>query len=63
VKHYRIYQPTDDTNFIIIDLDFDNLDEAQAAKTALQNIFPKIEGSLIFGVQLKILNVVDSKEL
>ena len=63
VKTYRIYRPTDDTNFVIIDLDFDNLEEAQAAKTALQSIFPKIEGSLVFGVQLKILNVVESKEL
>ena len=63
VKHYRIYRPTDDTNFVIIDLDFDKLDEAQAAKTALQNMFPKIEGSLIFGVQLKMLNVIESKEL
>jgi hypothetical protein len=63
VKNYRIYRPTDDTNFVTIDLDFDNLDQAQAAKAALQNIFPKIEGSLIFGVQLKVLNVIESKEL
>ena len=63
VKRYRIYRPTDDADFVIIDLDFDNLDEAQAAQTALRNIFPKIEGSLIFGAQLKILNVVELKEL
>lgn len=63
VKRYRIYQPTDDTNFVIIELDFDSLEQAQTAKTALQNIFPKIEGSLIFGAQLKIMNVIESKEL
>ena len=39
VKRYRIYQPTDDTNFVIIKLDFDNLKQAQKAKTVLQNIF------------------------
>ena len=38
-KRYRIYQPTDDTNFVIIKLDFDNLKQAQKAKTVLQNIF------------------------
>ena len=63
VKHYRVYRPIDDTNFIIIDLDFDNLEKAQAAQVALLNIFPKIEGTLIFGVQIKIMNVIESKEL
>jgi len=29
----------------------------------LMNIFPKIEGTLIFGVQIKIMNVIESKEL
>ena len=63
VKRYRVYRPIDDTNFIIIDLDFDNLEKAQAAQVALMNIFPKIEGTLIFGVQIKIMNVIESKEL
>ena len=63
VKHYRVYRPIDDTNFITIDLDFDNLEKAQAAQVALMNIFPKIEGTLIYGVQIKIMNVIESKEL
>jgi len=63
VKRYRVYRPIDDTNFIIIDLDFDNLEKAQAAQVALMNIFQKIEGTLIFGVQIKIMNVIESKEL
>lgn len=63
VKRYRVYRPIDDTNFIIIDLDFDNLEKAQAAQVALMNIFPKIEGTLVFGVQIKIMNVIESKEI
>lgn len=63
VKRYRVYRPIDNTNLIIIDLDFDNLEKAQAAQVALMNIFPKIEGTLIFGVQIKIMNVIESKEL
>ena len=63
VKRYRVYRPIDDTNLIIIDLEFDNLEKAQAAQVALLNIFPKIEGTLIFGVQIKIMNVIESKEL
>ncbi len=63
VKHYRIYRPTDDEKFVIIDLDFDNLEQAQAAQTALLKIFPKIEGSIIFGPHLRILNVIEDTEL
>jgi hypothetical protein len=63
VKRYRIYRPTDNSNFVIIDLDFNNLEEAQATKTALEKIFPKIEGSLVFDIQLRILDVIEITEL
>ncbi len=63
VKRYRIYRPTDDEKFVVIDLEFDNLEQAQAAQTALQNIFPKIEGSIVFSPQLKILNIIEDSEL
>lgn len=63
VIRYRVYRSIDDTNFIIIDLDFDNLEKAQAVQVALMNIFSKIEGTLIFGVQIKIMDVIESKEL
>jgi hypothetical protein len=63
VKRDRIYRPRDNSNFIIIDLDFDNLDQAQGAKTAPEKIFPKIDGSLIFDAQLRILDVIEITEL
>ncbi|MDQ3142139.1 MAG: hypothetical protein M3Q56_07825 [Bacteroidota bacterium] len=63
VKRYRIYRPTDNEKFVVIDLDFDNLEQAQVAQAALQNIFPKIEGSIIFSPQLKILNIIEDTEL
>ncbi len=63
VKHYRVYRPTDNSNFIVIDLDFDNLERAQAAKTALQNIFPKIDGKLIFDIHLNLLGVIEDVTL
>lgn len=63
VKRYRIYQPGDDERFVIIELDFEQLDQALATQAALQNIFPRIEGNIIFGVQMKILNLNDAVEL
>ena len=63
VKRYRIHRPEDDDKFVIIDLDFDNLEQAQATQNALQNIFPKIEGAIVFGVKLRILKVVEAIEI
>ena len=63
VKRFRIYRPADDDKFVIIDLDFDNIDQAQATQIALHKMFGMIEGKLIFGGQTKILNVVEATEL
>jgi len=63
VKHYRIFRPTDDENFVIIDLEFENLSEAKATQAALQNIWGRVEGSLIFGPKVSILNVVESTDV
>lgn len=59
VIRYRIYQPVANPESVIIELDFDSLEQAQTAQTALKNIFPNIEGKLIFDVKLKILNIIE----
>ncbi len=59
VKRYRIYRPADNPDFVIIELDFDHFEQAQATQTALQNIFPNIEGKLIFDIKLSILNIIE----
>lgn len=60
VKQYRIYRPAEDDLFIIIELDFDNLEQAQSAQTALNRIFGNIDGKIIFGPKTKILNLVEA---
>lgn len=63
VKRYRIYRPADNDKYVIIDLDFDNLKQAESTKAALEKMFPKVVGSLIFGVKVDILNVTEAVEL
>jgi ribose 5-phosphate isomerase len=63
VKRYRIYRPVDNDEFVIIDLDFDNLEQAQATQTALHKMFGMIEGKLIFGPKTQILTVAEAAEL
>jgi hypothetical protein len=63
VKHYRIFRPADDEHFVIIDLEFETLAEAKATQHLLQNMWTKVEGSLIFGPKISMLNVIESIEV
>ena len=63
VRHFRIYQPKEDQNLVFIELDFDHLEQAEAMRKALNQLFPKIEGTLVFGVQVKILDLIESTDL
>jgi hypothetical protein len=68
VRSYRILRPTDDLNYVMIDLDFDNLSAAEAALAALGKVWqsataqsstaPALSGS----PQTRIGEVVDSKQ-
>lgn len=63
VKRYRIYRPNDDEKFVIIELDFDQPEQAQKTQIALHKMFGNIEGRLVFGAHTKILNLVKTTEL
>jgi hypothetical protein len=62
VKRYRIFRPADDPNYAIVDLEFDRLSVAETTLTALQKIWPKAEGTIMIGPQVRILNIIESKE-
>ena len=62
VKRYRVYRATDDPNYVIIDLEFDNFNDAQIALNALKGLWSKVEGTVMVNPKTRILNVVDFKE-
>ncbi|PHN01817.1 hypothetical protein [Flavilitoribacter nigricans] len=62
VKRYRIYRPTDDENYVIIELDFDNIEQAHSTQIALHKLFGMIEGKLVFGGKTKILTMIEITE-
>lgn len=63
VKRYRIYRPADNPELVIIELDFDNPDQAQSTEKALRRILPNIEGKLVFDVQMKFLEIFEETTL
>lgn len=61
VRRHRIYQPVDDSKYVIIDLEFENLQDAEATQMALQKMMTKVVGTLIVGPSIKLFNEVESK--
>ena len=63
VRRYRISRPTDDANYVIVDLEFDSAGEAESFRTALRELWGRIGGDLgLQDPQARIVEVVESKE-
>jgi hypothetical protein len=65
VRRYRILRPTDDLNYVIIDLEFEVASEAEAYLAALQRQFySSREASAASGggPQTRIVEVAEAKE-
>ena len=61
VKSYRIYQPANDPNYVIIDLVFENLANAESSLTALKKMWEKVQGSVVFDPKTRILDVMEER--
>ena len=65
VRRYRVLRPTDDPNYVMIDLDFDEASEAELYLAALQRQFYwSQEASPVSGggLQTRIVEVAEAKE-
>jgi len=62
VRRYRIFRLANDPDYVIIDLEFDTLNDAEAALTALRNLWSQVEGKVMFNPQSRMLNIAETKE-
>jgi hypothetical protein len=61
VRQYRILQPIDDPNYVIVDLEFDNSVEADAFRLALREMWVGAEAEgLIADSRERILEEMES---
>ena len=60
VCRYRIFRPVDDPNYVIIDLEFDNLRDAENTLAALHNLWLEVEGKVMMSPRTRILNLVET---
>ncbi len=58
-----MYQPIGNSKLVIVELDFENIDQLNSTLQALQNLWNKVEGSVMTNPQTKILEIIESKEI
>ena len=63
VRRYRILRPVDNPNYVIIDLEFDNLKQTEEALATLQNLWGKVEGKVMMNAQTRILEIAEAADL
>ena len=63
VKSYRIYRPNDDTKLVIVELDFETNDELNSSLQALQNLWNKVQGSVMMNPTTKIFEILESNDI
>ena len=63
VVNYNIFRPINDPNYVIIDLQFDTLQEAEDTLTSLRALWNKVEGEIMTNPQTRILNLVETKQV
>ena len=60
VRRYRILRPTDDPNYVMIDLEFDSASEAEAVHAALRELWGRVD--VVRSPQARIVEALESKE-
>ena len=63
VRKYKIFQKSDNPNYVVIDLEFDSLKDAENTRTVLQNLWKKVDGKIIMNPQIRILQLKESRDL
>ena len=62
VKRYTIFRQADDPNYVIIELEFDDLSQAEAMLSALQKLWNQVEGMIMMSAKARIIEFVESEE-
>jgi hypothetical protein len=61
VRRYSVLRLTDDPNYIIINLEFDNLADANATLDKLHSLWKNVEGKIIFSPKTRILELLEAE--
>jgi hypothetical protein len=63
VCRYSVLKPANDPNYIIIDLEFNKLEEAENALAKLRILWGNVDGKIMMDPQTRILDLVERTEI
>ena len=59
VRKYRIFMAVTNANYVAIDLEFDNFENAESTLKKLQSLWGNVDGTLIHGPKAHIFEVIE----
>ena len=63
VKRYQLYQSVDDPKYVVIDLYFDNLEDGARALKSIQEMWSKVQGTVMVNPKARMLTLNESVDL
>lgn len=63
VKRYQLYQSSDDPKYVVIDLYFDSLEKCTEALKAIQQMWARVQGTVMINPKARILNITETVDL
>jgi hypothetical protein len=60
VLRYTVSRPVDDEKYVLIDLEFDTIGQAEAILAALRGLWGRVEGQVMMKQTTRILEAVES---
>lgn len=61
VRRYQILRPIDNPNYVMIDLEFETMSQAEALLAAMRVVWGRVEGTIMMNPQARIVEAVETK--
>ena len=61
VRRYQVLRPVDNPNFVMIDLEFDTAQQAEALLAAMRVVWGRVEGTVMTSPKAQIVEVAETK--
>ena len=64
LRRYQILRPLDNPNYVLTNLEFDSVSDAEAMLAALRDLWSRVEGTIFMtNPKVQIVEVVETKTL
>ena len=61
VRRYQILRAVDDPNYVLIDLEFDTTQQAEALLAAMRVVWGRVEGTIMTNPKARIVEIAETK--